>query len=149
MPQFDLFSPIIRMSEADTWEAAALEWNLITIEWRDEGGHCICTHFIKEHCQIENMINGNQTIVGNCCINKFPQFTGKVYNLGSAFRALRNKKVNPALIEFALDEKVINAWEYNYMMDIWRKRKLSRVQRDKKDQITRKIYRACKLLESG
>ena len=91
------------------------------------------------------MINGNQAIVGNCCINLFPQFSGKVYDLASAFRALKNNKVNPALIEFARDEGIITKWEYDFSMDTWRKRKLSPRQARSRAQVKRKIYRACKL----
>lgn len=140
---FNLFDPIIRLSEADLWKDAAMEWKLLTIEWRDEGGHCICNHYIKEHCQIENMINGNQAIVGNCCINKFPQFSGKVYDLASAFRALKNKKVNAALIEFARDEGILNDWEYIFLLGTWRKRKFTSKQAQVFNRIKRKIRSAC------
>lgn len=145
MPPYELFRPIIELSVADEWEAAAQEWKLLTIEWRDEGGHCICSHYIKEHCQIENMINGNQAIVGNCCINKFPQFSGKVYDLSSAFRALRRKKINPALIEFAYHEHKISDWEHDFLLDVWRKKNLTDKQDQKKKEIQRKIIRACKI----
>ena len=105
------------------------------------GGHCICTHYIKEKCYIRNMVNGKDTIVGNCCIN---HFGGR--DLSSVFRALRDNRINPALLSYANEEDVINVWEFNFMMDVWRKRKFSFLQRAKYNQIKKKIYDACNMI---
>ncbi|MHA1410650.1 MAG: hypothetical protein ACTSQY_10160 [Candidatus Odinarchaeia archaeon] len=147
MSPYRLFGPIIELSVADEWHDAAMEWKLETIEYRKEGGYCICGHYIKEHIQIKNMINGNRAIVGNCCITKFPQYSGKISDMKSCFRALKNNKINSALIQFAYDEKKIKEWEYNFMMNIWRKRKLSPKQISKKEQVKRKIFKACQYVD--
>ena len=144
MPRYNLFEPIIKLSVADNWDEAKLEWELVTIIWREEGGNCICTHFIKEHCQIENIINGNNTVVGNCCINQFPRISGDVVDLNSCFRALKNKRINPALVDFARDQNIINDWEMNFLLDLWLKRKLTYKQQLKKDEISRMIFKACR-----
>jgi len=140
---YELFRPIIELSIADEWHDAAMEWELETIEYRKEGGYCICGHFIKEHIQIKNMINGNRAIVGNCCINKFPQYSGDVYDLVSCFRALRNNKINAALIKFAFNENIINSWECDFLMDTWRKRNFTEKQQAVGDRIKKKIFKAC------
>jgi len=137
---FDLFPQIIELSEADTWEDAALEWKLVGVQWDKEGGYCICGHFIKEFCFIRNVVNDNQTIVGNCCIKKF-----KGQDLTNVFRALARNRVNPALLGYALEEGVINGWEFNFMMRYWRKRKMSYTEKRKFNEIKGKIFKACKM----
>jgi len=136
---YDLFTPIIALSEAEEWKDAVLEWRLVSIGYDQKGTFCICTHFIKEVCYIENVSNGNRTIVGNHCIS---QFRGS--DLTSVFRALSKGKVNPALIAYAFEEGIITPWERDFMNDTWRKRKFVGNQKNKFDEIKRKIYRACR-----
>ena len=128
----------MELSEADEWKDAALEWNLVGISWEKEGGHCICGHFIKEFCYIRNVVNKNRTIVGNCCITKLGG-----QDLTNVFRALAQNKVNPALIGYALEARVISGWEFDFMMDVWRKRKFSEKQLNKYNEMKAKIYKAC------
>ena len=137
---FRLFPEILMLSEADDWQDAALEWKLVGIQWDKKGDHCICGHFIKEKCFIKNIVNGNHTIVGNCCITKF-----KGEDLTSVFRALSQNKVNAALIGYAYEEGIINEWELDFMLKLWRKRKLTWKQRNKFNEIKAKIYKACKM----
>lgn len=137
---FRLFPEIIKLSEADNWGDAALEWKLVGIQWDKKGDHCICGHFIKEKCFIRNVVNGNHTLVGNCCIHKF-----KGRDLTSVFRALSRNKVNAALIGYAYEEDVINSWEFEFMINLWRKRRLSWKQRNKFIEVKAKIYEACKM----
>jgi len=136
---FDLFPEIMKLSEADEWKDAALEWKLVWIQWDKEGDHCICGHFIKEKCFIENVVNGNRTVVGNYCIKKF-----KGRDLTSVFRALAQGKVNAALIAYAFEEGIINEYERDLMYNLWRKKKRTWKQRNKFEQIKQKIYKACK-----
>ena len=136
--KFDLFPQILTLSEATEWKDVALEWRLVWIQWDKEGDHCICGHFIKEKCFIENVVNGNRTVVGNCCIKKF-----KGRDLTSVFRALARGKVNAALIAYAFEEGILNEWERDFMYDNWRKRKFTWKQKNKLEQIKRKIYKAC------
>ena len=138
--RFELFPQIMELSEADNWQEAALEWKLIGIQWDKEGDYCICGHFIKEKCFIRNVVNNNRTVVGNCCIKKF-----KGKDLTNVFRALSQKRINPALIGYAYEEKVINEWEFDFMMDLWRKRKFSEKQERKFNEIKAKIFKACKM----
>ena len=130
----------MELSEADNWEDAALEWKLVGVSYVKEGGYCICGHFIKEFCFIRNVVNGSRTIVGNHCIKKF-----KGQDLTNVFRALAQNKINPALLGHAIDEDIITKWEFNFMMDVWRKRKLSYKQGGIFDAIKAKIYKACQM----
>lgn len=92
-------------------------------------------------CYIRNKVNNEDSVVGNCCIN---HFIGK--DLKSVFRALRNNKINPALLFYTHEAKIITKWEYDFMMDVWRKRKFTYKQRRVYNQIKKKIYDACKAL---
>ena len=86
------------------------------------------------------MVNDQTSTVGNCCINQF-----FARDLVSVFRALRANKINPALLAYADEEKVITKWEFNFMMDVWRKRKFTSSQSAKYNEIKDKIYSACRM----
>lgn len=51
---FHLFEEILALSVATEWKDAAQEWRLFWVDRADEGTYCICGHFIKEMCFIEN-----------------------------------------------------------------------------------------------
>jgi len=135
---FQLFSGIIELSEADNWEDAVLEWKLIGIQYDKKGDFCICGHPIKEKCFMENVVNGKRVVVGNVCIHKF-----KGEDLTSVFRALADGRVNAALIGYAYEEDIISEWEYEFMLDVWRKRKRTYKQRRIFSRVKKKIYKAC------
>ncbi len=137
---FQLFPEIMKLSEATEWEDVALEWKLVWIQWDKEGDHCICGHFIKEKCFIRNVVNNNRAVVGNCCIKKF-----RGRDLTSVFRALSRGKINPALISYAFEGSIIDAWEEKFMLNFWRKRELSWAERNRFNIIRQKIYDACKM----
>ncbi|KAI9094085.1 hypothetical protein DFS34DRAFT_665665 [Phlyctochytrium arcticum] len=62
-------SELVKNSVADTLEEAILEWTVKGTFYRDN--LCICTHKIKENCEVQSVINGKTLIIGNCCITRF------------------------------------------------------------------------------
>lgn len=62
---------IILLSESQTFEVARKEWDWTGIYLSESWGECPCGVLIKEHCYILNRLNGNETHVGNVCINRF------------------------------------------------------------------------------
>ena len=144
-PPFKLTEEIITRSVADKWWTAKKEWRLESIEFadRDEPGVCLCGHRpIIELCFLRNRENGNQTMIGNCCVKKF-------LKLGSqkVFAAIRRiaedpeRAVNAETIALAVERGWINDWERRFLTDTMRKRRLSQSQRGKRLQINKKLLR--------
>ena len=65
---------IIELSKSDNIWDAIEEWDYISSDRKES--NCPCGHDISENCHISNRINGNTTIVGNCCIRKFTTHNG-------------------------------------------------------------------------
>jgi hypothetical protein len=134
---FKLFQEIIDRSEADTWEEAKNEWFLEYIEMAGEGEDysCLCTHpHIKELCYIANEKNGNEALVGNCCVKKFMELESDLI-----FQAIRRGKVNSAMLGYAFSHNMITEWENNFMLGVMRKRKMTVKQRTVYDRLQKKI----------
>ena len=141
-PRFDLFKSILELSEnKKSWEYACLEWELVRYRKSEEWDRCICGHRIKEVCIIKNTKNGNETPVGNCCIDKFPGQR----KIMLALRAVRECRITEGLLKFLRENKVITKWEYEFMKDNLRKRKISEKQEVWLRRIRRKIFNALKL----
>ncbi|HHX2328313.1 TPA: hypothetical protein ACU7LM_005737, partial [Pseudomonas aeruginosa] len=96
---------------------------------------------IKEHCYIRNSLNGNQTYVGNVCINRFLQI-----NTGNLFEGL--KRIASDLKANANHDLIEHAWkmgylygekEYSFLLQTMRSRKLSPSQLAWKEKINRRI----------
>lgn len=135
---FRLFQEIIDRSEADTWEEAKKEWSLQYVEMAEDGEDysCLCTHpHIKELCYIKNKINGNEVLVGNCCVKKFMELESDLL-----FQAIRRSKVNSAMLEYAFSHNMISKWENSFMLDVMRKRKMTVKQRAVYERISDKIF---------
>lgn len=116
------FNTIMRYSFGNNWDDAKKEWIVNNIDRNEEGTNCICGHYpIKETIEIFNIRTMVKMIVGNCCIKKFDKYEG----YEKVFQALRRGKVNRMIINFAYQHEIINAWEYNFLCDVWRKRVLS------------------------
>jgi hypothetical protein len=64
-------------------------------------------------------VNNTVLEVGNCCINQVsPEFDA----LRRIFPALREGRINPAIIDDAFKQGTINDWEKNFLKNVWRKR---------------------------
>ena len=142
-PKFRLMAEIIKRSVASTWHEARLEWLLqdVTYADRDAPGVCLCGHRpIRELCILRNRENGNQTIVGNCCVTKFMGLESqKVF--GGLRRVSENhgKAANQEMIDLASERGCLSAWERKFLADTMRKRRLSEKQKMKRAEINATI----------
>lgn len=136
----NLKAHILPLSEAEDFHTAKGEWRLVDIEIREEFDRCPCSHPIKELCYIRNRLNGNQTYVGNVCINRFIGI-----DTGNLFVGLKrivkddSANANEDLIEHAYQLGYIYEEEYWFLMQTRHKRKLSPKQVEWKQKINRQI----------
>lgn len=131
---------ILPLSEAEDFDAARREWNLIGVEISEEFGNCPCGQEIKEHCHIQNTLNGNKTYVGNVCINRFIGIdTGNLFEGIRRIAAKDSANANEDLIIHAYRLGYIYDGEYKFLMDTRHKRKLSPKQLAWKQKINRRI----------
>lgn len=124
--KFSLFEKVIELSISNTWEKAKEEWKITKIEYLTNSYEtCLCDHFpIREVIIFTNTFNKNKINIGNCCVNKF--FENKNYN--KVFKAIKKNKINKFMIEEIYSLKIINIKDYNFALNVWRKRSLSEKQ---------------------
>jgi len=131
---------IVRLSEAKEFDVARREWNLVGVEISEEFDNCPCGQEIKEHCFIRNTLNGNETYVGNVCINRFIGIdTGNLFEGLRRIAAKDSANANEDLIIHAYRLGYIFEGEYKFLMDTRRKRKLSPKQLAWKQKINCRI----------
>ncbi|MCZ8036451.1 MAG: hypothetical protein O9288_17080 [Novosphingobium sp.] len=120
---------------------ARQEWSLVAVEISDEFDECPCGQEIKEHCYIRNRLNGNETYVGNVCINRFIQIdTGNLFDGLKRIAKDLTANANSDLIEHAYRMGYLySEKEYTFLKQTMRKRKLSTAQIDWKVKINRRI----------
>lgn len=134
---------ILPLSVSDNFRVARQEWKLVDIEIREEGGRCPCGQRIVEHCHLKNGLNGNETHVGNVCVQKFLEI-----NTEGLFEGLRriaiNDNANPsdALIDHAFRSGYLYGIdEYLFMKEVRSRRKLSPKQARWRQKINGRILR--------
>ncbi len=136
-----LMAHILPLSQAQTFESAISEWDLVAVELSDEFDNCPCGQEIKEHCYIRNRVTGRNTYVGNVCIRRFLKIdTGTLFDGLKRIRDDRSANANEALIEYAMERGFL--WsdkEYQFLHDTKKKRNLSQSQIDWKVKINRRI----------
>ena len=141
MSQEKLHEEIIALSSAEEWYEAVQEWSLREIYKSENPQTCLCGHHpIREVCVIDNNETGNSAEVGNCCVNNFLGINSEIFF--SSLRRVSNDNeasFNEATLEYAHGQNIINDWELKFYHSVWRKRKLSQKQREKKQQINEKI----------
>ena len=137
---WNLIKRVIEKSKSKDWEEAKTEWvigEIYEIEDEDHFETCTCGHYpIKEVIEIRNRYNGNSIIVGNCCVNKFSMLNK---NYSNFFHAIKKDKVNLDVIEQGFKDGIINSWEYEFMKNVWRKRKFSEKQSRKYEDINTRL----------
>lgn len=141
-----MFEEILKLSIGDVWEDAVLEWGLTDV-WESETPEtCLCGHFpIIEICEIRNSKNGATAEVGNCCVKKFLGLpSDKIFTAVKRVRKDDEKALNDEAIEHCKRKRWINTWEYNFLLDTRRKRKLSANQMKKRQQINARVLRNMK-----
>lgn len=133
---------LLRYSAASKWEDAKAEWRLNHIEWRDteDAETCECGHYpICELCIVENEVTNTVLTIGNCCINQVsPEFE----QLKRIFPAIKQGRINPAVIDYASKRNIINNWETDFLTNVWRKKRYTKNQLAKFDQIKGKIFKS-------
>lgn len=131
---------ILPLSQAEDFDAARREWKLIGVEVSDEWDNCPCGQEIKEHCYIQNKLNGHRTYVGNVCINRFIGIdTGNLFAGLKRIASDPHANANEDLIIHAYKLGYIFESEYQFLMSTRRKRKLSDKQLAWKEKINRRI----------
>ena len=143
MSEFKLAKRIVEFSTANNWDAAKLEWDLKEVYEAEEPATCLCDHFpIIEICVLRNRTNGNDTIVGNCCVKKFIGLpSDKIFQALKRIRRDTGKSLNAETIRHAYDSGWVNNWEMGFYLDIMRKRNLSSRELEIKIQINEKVMR--------
>jgi len=139
-----LRAAILKLSKAQDWEVARKEWALITIYEVGEPDTCLCGHFpIIEICEIENRTTGNRADVGNVCIRRFLGFRSDLIFAGlKRIRKDIEKSLNSDAISLFRQRGALNDWEYEFLQDTMRKRRLSPAQLAKRKSINTKILKA-------
>jgi hypothetical protein len=141
MSEYRLSQEIIKLSVADVWDLAKLEWALHEIYETDEPETCLCGHFpIIEICTLINNRNRNFATVGNCCVKKFIGLpSDKIFQAVKRIRKDNEKSLNAEAIQHAHLKGWINDWEKAFYINIMRKRSLTRSQIEKKIQVNEKM----------
>jgi hypothetical protein len=141
---------IVPLSNSEDFNLARTEWKLYKIELHDNWYKCPCNHPIKELCHIRNRLNGNETYVGNICINKFMDInTNNIINGIKRISQDIYANVNEDLIEYLRDNKHLSPNEYRFLLQTKRKRKLSAKQYAWKEIINKKILYLSGIKESS
>lgn len=146
---FRLIEEIVRLSVAQNWVEARLEWSLERVFRADRQtpGTCLCGHFpIIEHCVLVNRENGNGAVVGNVCVQKFLGLaSGSIFH--GLHRVMRDgeRALNAAAIEHVHGRGLITDWERRFYLDTLGKRRLSPKQRAKRAEINAKALRTLAL----
>jgi hypothetical protein len=141
MAEYILSQEILKLSNSKTWEEAKKEWTLIGIYKAEKPQTCLCSHYpIIELCLIKNKFNSNETIVGNCCVNKFMEIkSNKLFSCAKRVEKNVFKSFNIELINIVFREGIINQWEKDFYTNVWRKNILSQKQMEIKIGINKKI----------
>jgi hypothetical protein len=119
------------------------EWTFKNLFNDGEWSECVCTHPIKDNCVIYNFFNGEELIVGNCCIKQFLDldFEPVFKNLRSLRKNPESASCRPPLIHYCYDHDVINEWESRFLLSISGKRKFTEKQSGVRKRIHSKISR--------
>jgi len=137
----NLKAHILPLSVSQHFDTARTEWTLVAVEISEEFDHCPCGQEIKEHCYIRNRLNGNETYVGNVCINRFIQiYTGNLFDGLKRIAKDLTANANNDLIEHAYRMGYLySEKEYTFLKQTMRKRNLSDAQIAWKTKINRRI----------
>lgn len=136
---------LLELSESLDYELALEEWEETDIFKSDDPHVCLCGKTdIHDVRVITNKLNGNETIVGNECINKI----GCSHIPASVFAQITTLKNNATgnypigydLIEISFDVGVITVAERKFLKSVSGKSNYSFKQRKWKRSIAKKIF---------
>jgi hypothetical protein len=133
---------IVSLSHAKSFHVAKLEWTIKFVEISEEKGNCPCGQTILEHCYISNHVNGNETYVGNVCINRFMEIdTGSLFDGLKRIAENNRANANIAVIEYANERGFLFEREYPFLIQTRLKQKLSAGQLAWKEKINKRILK--------
>ena len=118
------------------------DWRVGNIGFNEDGQSCeLCRHYpIKEICTITNQYTREEKEIGNICVKKFYDINSKIlFDAIKRVKVDNYKSVNLDFIDFAFNNNLINKWEFDFYKSIFRKRKLSPKQKEKKLFINKKL----------
>lgn len=115
---------------------AVLEWDFLYSY--EENNKCICGQIIFENCLIQNKHNKVELIIGNVCINKF---LDKDYTfLFKGIKSIKNGNMpNKSFLSYCYARGYINLYCYDFLNNIFRKKKLTEKQRKFKKNILNEL----------
>lgn len=125
-------------NNANNFYEAIKEWELEKILHSEEPESCACSHFpIKELCFLKNNSTNTRLLVGNCCVKHFEKnYDWFFYNVK---RIKKGFRPNMEMIEYLFKENIINNWEYDFLINMCNKKKLSFKQKNVLKDIIKKI----------
>lgn len=137
---------ILPLSTSQYWSIARQEWTLASICVSQYPESCPCgQNPIYEICTIRNMVNGNETDVGNICVNRFVGIeSGTVFDCLRRVRADTARPLGASAIEFFHRSGALSEWEAQFCADTLRKRRLSDKQLETRRKVNCKILRAAR-----
>jgi len=143
MSEYRLSAEIVARSVSQAWDEAKLEWALDHIYWEGDPETCLCGHFpINELCILRNRKNGNEALVGNCCVKKFVGLpSDKIFQSLKKIQKDEEKAINAETVEHAFSKGWISEWEKQFCFNTMRKRSLTDKQMAKRIQINQKVLR--------
>lgn len=134
---------ILNLSDSQNFQVACREWEMVGCYVSETLDECACGMGIKEQCFIKNQITGNETYVGNVCINRFMGIEN-TKNLFSGLKRITDNleaNTNESVINLATARGVINEKESAFLIDTSRKRYPTNRQINWKIDLNRKIIR--------
>jgi hypothetical protein len=128
---------LLEKSERSVWSEARTEWRrtgIDLIKGHDRVASCECGQPITECCYVQNTLNGTELILGNCCAKVVWE------DISNVFQALKDRRINAALIAYASQLGYIDDREESFLQDVWRKRRMSPKQSAWFQEIKNKIF---------
>lgn len=141
MSGYKLAEEIVKLSVADSWDQAKLEWRLQDVRFEEEASICLCGHTpIIEICTLANAKNANTAEVGNCCVKKFIGLpSDKIFQAIKRIKRDVGRAINAETIDHFYSKGILTRWEYNFSFNTLRKRILSPKQLESRIKINNKI----------
>jgi hypothetical protein len=140
MSEYKLTKELLRLSQSANWDEAKLEWELVDIEKVKDAEECLCGHYpINEVCLIHNKKTKANARVGNHCVKKFNNKPDKIFQAVKKIKKDNLKSVNAETLEFALERRKITQEDYDFYLNILRKRNLSEKQQKWKQDINTRL----------
>ena len=114
--EYRLAEEIIARSNADTWDAAKIEWSLSEVYEAKAPETCLCGHSpIIELCVLGNKLNGTSVTAGNSCVKKFVGLpSDKIFQAVKRVRKDKERSLNGEAIGYAFQRGCINEWEKKF-----------------------------------